>query len=81
MLTVKDALLNCTLRLIAQGDLDLSGTPDVKNLLDQLRAYRAKLDVIHPLKQVVLPDEVSPVTPIRTGKISRDGKLGAKLAD
>ena len=76
MLTVKDALLNCTLRLIAQGDLDLSGTPDVKNLLDQLRAYRAKLDIIHPLKQVVLPDEVRPITPIRTGKVSSNRKLG-----
>ena len=76
MLTVKDALLHCTLRLILQDDLDLSRTPDVKNLLDQLRAYRAKLDIIHPLKQVVLPDEESPITPVRTGKISSNCKLG-----
>ena len=60
MLTVKDALLHCTLRLINQGGLDLSDTPDLPILLDQLRAYRAQLDASHPLKHVELPDEGSP---------------------
>ena len=81
MLSMKDAILNCTLRSISQGDLDLEGTPDVSDLFDQLRDYRAKLVVGHPLKNAVLPDEVAPVTPVRPRKVNRHRKLGAKLAD
>ena len=78
-MTARDAILNSTLRLISQGDLNLDGIPDVQKLFNQLRKHRSKLVVDHPLKNVVLPDELPPVNPIRTRKINRNCKLGTKL--
>ena len=80
-MTARDAILNSTLRLASQGDLNLDGIPDVAKLFDQLRDHRSKLVIGHPLKDAVLPDELPPVTPIRTRKVNRHCKLGAKFAD
>ena len=63
-MTFNDAVYQRVLRGVAEGDFNLIGIPDVSNLFNQLRKYRAKLPSSHPLKKCVLPDEGSPATPV-----------------
>ena len=51
MLSMKDAIIERCLEGVAQGDFDLHGVADVKDLFDKLRNYRAQLPVLHPLKK------------------------------
>ena len=65
-MTARDAIMQRTLRGVSQGDFNLIGVPDVTNLFDKLREYRAKLPISHPLKECVLPDEITPPSPVRS---------------
>ena len=79
MLSMKDAILQRALRGVSQGDFDLHAVPDVHNLFDQLRNYRSQLPVGHPLKESILPDEISPARPVRRRHRAKAQKLSAKV--
>ena len=77
MLSMKDAIIERCLEGVAQGDFDLHGVADVKDLFDKLRNYRAQLPVLHPLKKCILPDERTKLRPVRSGAHRKGVKLKA----
>ena len=77
----QEAVMRMALRGISQGHLNLHGIPDVASLTEQLKSYRSQLPVGDVLKEVRLPNEVAPVTPVRPRKSSRHRKASAKIAD